>query len=174
MALAICKTDGGRQSSGYTCENKDCTVRSFALAADVPYDVAHDVAKRSGRKNNKGWWPEKILTEARKSGLVEFVEMPIGAQNVKRYHRWHGFITKIQYPTVETVVRRYRKGRYVMSTRNHAFAVIDGVIHDTGMRPRARVLSIFEVRPIETSRPAPCTQEQVSELWARLDRLEAK
>jgi hypothetical protein len=168
----LVKTDGGRQSSGYTCENKDCTVRSFALAADVPYDVAHDVAKRSGRKNNKGWWPEKILAEAQKAGLVEFVEVPVGAQNVQRYNRLHGFITKIKYPTVTDVARRYRKGRYVISTRNHATALIDGVIHDTGLRPRAQVVQIFEVRPVQAA-PA-ITQPQVNELWERLNRLEAR
>jgi hypothetical protein len=166
------KTDGGRQSSGYTCENKDCTVRSFACAADVPYDVAHDVAKRSGRKNNKGWWPEKILRVAAVEGLIEFTELPVGAQNVRGYNRLHGFVTKIQYPTVEQVARRLRKGRYIVSTCSHATAVIDGVIHDTGMRPRARVVAIFEVKPKQVA-PA-ITQPQVNELWERLNRLEAR
>jgi len=147
-------------------------VRSFALAADVPYDVAHDVAKRSGRKNNKGWWPEKILAEAQKAGLVEFVEVPVGAKNVQVYNRLYGFITKIKYPTVADVARRYRKGRYVISTRNHATALIDGVIHDTGLRPRAQVVQIFEVRPVQAA-PA-ITQPQVNELWERLNRLEAR
>ena len=166
------KTDGGRQSSGYTCETKDCTVRSFALAADVPYSVAHDVARRSGRKNNKGWWPEKILKVAAVDGLVEFVEVPVGAQNVQRYNRLHGLITRIKYPTVTDVARRYPKGRYIISARNHATALIDGVIHDTGLRPRARVVQIFEVRPTEVN-PA-ITQPQINDLWARLDALEAR
>jgi hypothetical protein len=165
-------TDGGRQSSGFTCETKDCTVRSFACAADVPYNVAHDVARRSGRKNNKGWWPEKILAEAQKAGLVEFVQVPVGAQNVQKYNRFMGFITQIQYPTVEQVARRYSKGRYIISTCNHAIALVDGVLHDTGLRPKARVKEIYEVRPVE-AKPV-ITQSQVNELWARLDALEAK
>jgi hypothetical protein len=166
---ALYKTDGGRQSSGFVLERRDCTVRSFACAADIPYIKAHDIAKRSGRVNGKGWWSEKILAVARQEGVVEFVEMPVGAQNVQRYNRMHGFITRIQYPTVESVARRYSKGRYILNTRNHAIALIDGVCHDTGMRPKARVVSIWEVRPA-----APCTQAQVNELWARMDALEAK
>jgi len=171
MATLV-KTDGGRQSSGYTCENKDCTVRSFALAANVPYDVAHDVARRSGRKNNKGWWPAKILTEAQKAGLVEFVEVPVGAQNIQRYNRLYGFITKIKYPTVTDIARRYRTGRYIISTRSHATALIDGVIYDMGLRPRAQVVQIFEVRPVQAA--PKITQPQVNELWERLNRLEAR
>lgn len=170
--VTLVKTDGGRQSSGFFAETKDCTVRSFACVANVPYDVAWDVAKRSGRKNNKGWWPEKILTVAQADGLVEFVQVPVGAQNVRRYNRIYGFVTKIQYPTVTDVTRRYRKGRYILSTRNHATALIDGVIHDSGLRPYACVVEIYEVRPV-TVKPA-ITQAQVNDLWARLDALEAR
>jgi hypothetical protein len=166
------KTDGGRQSSGFTCENKDCTVRSFACAADVPYTVAHDVARRAGRKNGQGWHPDKILKVAAEDGLVEFKAVPVGAQNVLRRDRWCGLVTKIQYPTVEQVVRRHTQGRYIVVTCNHAMALIDGVVHDGGVHPKARVQEIFEIRPIET-KPA-ITQAQVNELWERLNRLEAR
>jgi len=168
----LSKTDGGLQSSGFTRESKDCTVRSFALVTDVPYNVAHDGARRSGRENNKGWWPEKILTVAAQDGLVEFVEVPVGAQNVQRYNRLHGLITRIKCPTVTDVARRYPKGRYIISTRTHATALIDGIIHDIGLRPRAQIVQIFEVRPTEV-KPA-ITQPQINDLWARLDALEAR
>jgi hypothetical protein len=172
MSLSLCKTDGGRLSSGFAHEKKDCTVRSFAVAVDVPYPVAHDVAKRSGRPDKKGWWPEKILRVAQQDGLVEFVPVPVGARSVQQYSRMHGFITRIKYPTLTDVARRYKKGRYILSTRNHATALIDGQIHDTGLRPGARILEIFEVRPVAPV--AVITQSQINELWARLDALEAR
>lgn len=172
--VSLFKTDGGRQSSGYTCENKDCTVRSFACAADVPYSVAHDVAKRSGRKNGRGWYPEKILAVAAQEGLVEFVNVPVGAQHVQRHHWLHGFVIKIQYPTVEQVARRHTQGRYIVVTCNHAMALIDGVVHDGGVRPKARVQAIYVITPTGQYPEPTITQEQVLELWERLDALEAR
>jgi len=137
LMVLLSKTDGGRQSSGFFAEKKDCTVRSFALAADIPYGDAWQVAKRSGRKMGKGWWPEKILTVAKQDGLVEFVWSTPSAQTVRAYSRLRGFFLKTKYPTITEIARRYPKGRYILSTRTHATALIDGVIHDTGVRERA-------------------------------------
>lgn len=171
MAISLVKTDGGRQSAGYICESKDCTVRSFAVAADVPYDVAHDVARRSGRKNGKGWWSEKILSVAELDGLVKAISMPLGVQTIGLA----GFNQRVIYLTLEQIARKYPKGRYILNTRNHATALIDGKIHDTGLRPRAKVVDIWEVRPVvKVLPPAPITQTQINDLWARLDRLEAR
>jgi hypothetical protein len=158
------KTDGGRQSSGFFAEKKDCTVRSFAVAADIPYADAHLLAKRSGRKDGKGWWSERILAVAAKDGLLAYSETPCMIPG-PRY--------TVRYPTVAQVISRRPTGRYIITTHNHAFAVIDGVIHDTGLLGiGCRVRQIFEVKP-KTVAPA-ITQAQVSELWERLNKLEAR
>jgi hypothetical protein len=158
------KTDGGRQSSGFFAEKKDCTVRSFACAADIPYSEAHAIMKRSGRRDGRGWWSERGLAVAKADGLLDFAKVPcaIPARNYL-----------VTWPTVAQVIARYKTGRYIICTRRHAMALIDGTIHDTGLVGlRSRITSIFEVKP---TRAAPAiTQSQVNELWERLNRLEAR
>lgn len=50
------------------------------------------------------------------------------------------------YPTLRGVMPLMEKGRYIVETRNHAFAVVDGVVYDgIKSRPLLRVVSIYEV-----------------------------
>lgn len=167
MILTLHKTDGGRQSSGWTDERKDCTVRSLAVAADISYDKAHDIARRSGRKNGKGWYSDRILHVAQADGLLEFVQIPSGMQVTSHLYG------TVRYRTLAQIVTRFPTGRYIVTTSRHAMALIDGVIHDRGLSgARSRVCEIFEVKP-KATKPA-ITQAQVSELWARLDALDAR
>lgn len=164
MAVNIKVTDGGRQSSGFLLERHDCTVRSFACAADVPYSEAHRILQKSGRKNGKGWYSERGLAVAKKEGLLDFVRIPCSLQA-------GGY--RITWPTLAQIIARYKTGRYIICTRKHSMALIDGVIHDTGLVGlRSRVRLIHEVKPIQ-AKPA-ITQAQVSELWERLNKLEAR
>lgn len=156
------QTDGGKQSSGFFAEKRDCTVRSLACAADIPYVDAHRIAKKSGRKNGRGWWSEKNLAVAKQEGLLDFAKVPCAIPG-RNYTR--------TYPTVAQIIARHKTGRYIICTRKHAMALIDGVIHDTGLIGlRSRITAIFEVKPVAPN----ITQAQVSELWARLDALEAR
>ena len=167
MAIRIQKTDGGRESAGFA-EKKDCTVRSLACAANIPYATAHDIARRAGRPNCKGWFTERIHPVAQADGVLEFVTIPLGV-----YRRGlAGFNERLVYPTVAQIARKYPKGRYILNTCNHATTLIDGEIHDTGVRPGAKVVSIWEVRLPEPKPAPPCTQAQVNELWERLNQLE--
>ena len=139
------QTDGGRQSSGFFAEQRDCTVRSLACAADIPYVDAHRVLKKSGRKNGRGWWSERGLATASQEGLLDFVAIPFG-RTVRNM--------RISYPTVAQVLARLPQGRYIFNTRKHAFAVLDGVIFDTGLIGlRSRVKMVFEVKLKES----PCS-----------------
>ena len=139
------QTDGGRQSSGFFAEKRDCTVRSLACAADIPYGDAHRILKKSGRKNGRGWWAKRGLVVAAQEGVIDFASVPLGRSV-------HGM--RIIYPTVAQVLRRLPQGRYIFATRNHAFAVLDGVIFDTGLIGlRSRVKMVFEVKLKES----PCS-----------------
>ena len=165
---ALYKTDGGRQSSGFVLERRDCTVRSFACAADIPYIEAHGIAKRSGRRNGHGWYPERILAQAQKDGVLDFAKVPCAIPMYNYTTKW---------PTLGQIIAKYPTGRYIVSTHNHAMALIDGTIHDTGLVGlRCRIQNIFEVKPAVKALPAApqITQTQINDLWARMDALEAK
>ena len=48
------QTDGGRSESGLT-EQKDCTVRAFAIARNIPYAAAHRELAKLGRLPGRGF-----------------------------------------------------------------------------------------------------------------------
>lgn len=168
MDIKLKQTDGGRQSSGFLRERRDCTVRSLAEAADIPYNEAHAIAKAAGRTDGHGFHTAMILTVAKQRGVIDFQHII-----AKSYH----YATN-SYPTLLQTVAKYRTGRYIICTRHHAMAMVDGVIHDTGLvGVRSRIVQVFAVQlpqpKTKISNPV-ITQAQVNELWERLNRLEAR
>jgi hypothetical protein len=93
-------------------ERRDCTVRALTNVSGAPYAEVHAIFAAHGRKNRRGIALKKVLQSvARDLGLV--------AQVVRRSG------------SVERLLRDFPVARLVVTTRGHAFAVIDGVVHDT-------------------------------------------
>lgn len=173
--IPIIKTDGGRIAAGFTNEKWDCSVRAVALAADVPYDVAHHALKLQGRKPRQGASTKQIkdaLTIVAEKIEAKFVGVLVSYRFGNR--------NRIKYPTLTEVLRSHRTGRYIILTRNHAMALLDGQIHDVGeiSGSRSRVQDIISVETKKQTKEVPAEQiipqDQINELWARLDRLEAR
>lgn len=103
------KTDGGRSKYGFS-EQRDCAVRAYAIFADAPYNEAHCLFKEHGRKDRHGTYYttiEKVMskfTKGESKGL-----------------------------TINQLRALHPVGKVYAVKRGHAFAMIDGVIHDTGM-----------------------------------------
>jgi hypothetical protein len=93
-------------------ERRDCTVRALTNVSGASYAEVHAVFAAHGRKNRRGIALRKVLQSvARDLGLT--------AQVVRRSG------------SVERLLRDFPAGRLVINTRGHAFAVIDGVVHDS-------------------------------------------
>jgi len=93
-------------------ERRDCTVRALTNASGASYAEVHAIFAAHGRKNRRGIVLRKVLQSvARDLGLT--------AQVVRRSG------------SVERLLRDFPAGRLVVTTRGHAFAVINGVIYDT-------------------------------------------
>ena len=109
-------------------ETNDCVVRSFSLAANRPYDEVHALCKLHGRKDRKGTYQETTERVALALGFRTVVE--------RKYRR------ATKYGTLAQFLRDNPKGRYFLIRNGHAFAVIDGVVHDweRGTGPRSRVV----------------------------------
>ena len=146
-------TDGGKTLAGFEHESRDCAVRALAISADISYTQAHALLKAEGRKDRRGTKFSMSDRALKNSGA-------------KVEHIQHGAGLTLRYATL-----RYNSGRYYVTVRGHALALIDGVIHDAGeiAGPRCRVLRIYHVTP-----QVLITQSQINELWERLDRLEGK
>tara|TARA_R100000750_G_C2304204_1_gene79966 strand:- start:158 stop:538 length:381 start_codon:yes stop_codon:yes gene_type:complete len=97
---------------GFENENRDCTVRGLAIAANIPYEKVHAVFKKFGRKNRCGIFTKPIINKV-------FKELGINAKQVKRSG------------SLEKFLRLFPKGNYYVFKSGHAFAVIDGNISDS-------------------------------------------
>lgn len=95
-------------------ESKDCTVRAICIAAGIRYADAHACCELAGRKLNRVFFSQKGLNVAKTLGLLDYDVVP-PLQGTY---------------TLSEVLKLYNRGRYVVEGRHHAFALIDGVVHD--------------------------------------------
>ncbi len=123
---------------GFSNENnRDCTVRAAANATGKAYSEIHALLKKFGRPNGKG---AQILTIAKAYFELGFkLEGVFGtttsALNEKRI--LSNLIGKTNVPhyrglTFKRFLDGNLKGSFVCINRNHAFAVVDGKLIDTG------------------------------------------
>jgi hypothetical protein len=93
-------------------EHNDCTVVALTTVSGSPYSTVHKVFADHGRRNRGRIALKPILQSiAHDLGLTARVVRRSGS--------------------VERLLRDHPVARLVVTTRGHAFAVIDGVIHDT-------------------------------------------
>ncbi len=132
-------------------ETNDCTVRAVSAATGLTYLNAHGLAKLAGRHSKKGFWTDKILREAKANGILDYTksymfDMAKLTKSIKS--GWGKISHGSPYPTLAQVLPLLSKGRFILETRKHALAVVDGVVYDQGskLKARYRVVTIFEVK----------------------------
>jgi hypothetical protein len=135
--MAINKTTASynRNTRGllHAYEINDCVVLAFTVAAQIDYAVAHQLCRKHGRVDRKG-------TSDR---TVHAVAKELGATNIDRdltKGQQPAFMRGTDWPTLQQFIGEHSIGRYFIIRGGHAFAVIDGVVHDweygTGARTR--------------------------------------
>lgn len=107
-------------------EHNDCAVRALAIALDMPYGDCHDHYAHHGRKWGRGTPISTTMNLMRSLGAAQVNTRNRGGRD--------GTLTQF--------LRAYPQGRYWVARRGHAFAVVDGVVHDWqhGTGPRSRVI----------------------------------
>ena len=105
-------------------ERSDCTVRATMEACGITYDEAHATLKAMGRKDKKGCPLTGMLTHRKViAGCKVLSEM--------HFTDW-SYGSKHPYGiTLKKFVNTYKEGRWIVIRKSHAFAVIDGKIHDS-------------------------------------------
>ena len=92
-------------------DKNDCSVRALACATKVSYIVASMTFSAQGRSVKKGT-PTELSTKLHEEILgMRRIEMAEGMR-------------------LEEFVRYARAGSFIIHKARHAFAVVDGVIHD--------------------------------------------
>lgn len=102
-------------------ETRDCTVKALMEATGVPYDAAHR-RMRPYRTNRQGCHFAQVL-----ENFKDFERKPLPK--------------KI---TLGTFVKDAIGGRYIVTVRGHALAVINGKIHDHSIKPGRKVMAVFK------------------------------
>lgn len=122
----FCKTDAGRHSAGIL-ESNDCTVRAFANAAGCGYERAWAALRSNGRKSGRGVNLKKIAQDVARSLGIEI-----------KLIRRSGTLRRLiaDFPDTKMIVR----------VRQHAFAVMNGVVLDTTQQsPNRRIKSAWKI-----------------------------
>ena len=109
-------------------DRNDCSIRALAVATGVPYAVASVAFSVLGRRIRAG-------TDIALS--VKLHEEILGMTRV----------TAAEGLDLETFVGMVHTGSFVVHKRGHAFAVIDGVVHDWQNTTKAgtRILRVWKV-----------------------------
>ena len=104
-------------------ENNDCTVKALAIALNTSYAKAHTHLKRfCGRPDRKGIVSRDVLPQSFKNTKYRV-----------------GPYTRRNKVTLKKFCELHPQGRYYVSVRGHAIAVVDGVVYDHSDRPRRQV-----------------------------------
>lgn len=140
---------------GYENETRDCFVRAVQAVTGVPYSDAHTYVSRVyGRKERKGTYKvqETTIEIAAKCetifGYRVFEKKIPTRRTIRRSRRFFQYVQAVVYPTLSQMIFSMREGRFIVCSSNHAWAVIDGVVHDNGLtRKGTRVTEVYEFIP---------------------------
>lgn len=133
------KTLSGRKECGYTHETNDCGVRALAEAANVTYAEAHSFWAKLGRQDKGGvyfTWFDRFLVDSDGKIFGKKVTKTTVPYHQHETHKWDNskweYIRHTKRLNVKTFIQQNPKGRYIILSRGHAKAIIDGVVHDEG------------------------------------------
>jgi len=118
--------DGGREDAGYKGQTGDCFVRALAIAAELPYQDAYDLANRFAKE-------EKPSKQRRGKSNARTGYHTVTAHKVFKHLGWQWTPTMFIGSGCRVHLREDElpSGRIICNVSKHFAAVIDGVLHDT-------------------------------------------
>lgn len=124
-------------------ETNDCTVRALAAAANIDYSLAHRLMAKHGRQFGQGTRHEcqlKAYTEA--GGELRAI---FGRDNGARYRaRMSPDVPHEPGITLKVLLSEIPLGRFICIVRQHAFAIVDRKIADSGLlKAGTRINAIY-------------------------------
>lgn len=124
----------------------DCVVRAIANSFNMPYDEAHRLARKHGRRDNRGM-PIGMLSSLLREVGAECIGVFGTTIAAGSFGRLFPETTKYRGVTVERAIKMCGTGSYMFHVRGHIFAVVDGEIVDNAPIPaNCYVTAIFGVK----------------------------
>lgn len=117
-----------RASAGLGNESNDCAVRALSHAFNVPYTYAHAAMAAGGRKQCKG------------TSIITIHQVVTREHNGKRGVAMEtiGIGPGKRQVSIATFCKYHPQGSFYCIVRGHAFAVVDGVVHDAFVNKAGR------------------------------------
>jgi hypothetical protein len=111
-------------------ETKDCAVKAVAAATDTPYVVVRKMMQREGRRPSK---PTRF----------DIIYKTIDMLGCKRNNVTNQYYAK----TIRTLEREMKdvKGSYMVYTRGHVLAIVDGEVLDWTKGRCHRIIKIEKI-----------------------------
>lgn len=138
---------------GFEHETNDCAVQAIAAVTGVPYRDAHAWCKRVlGREDRQGTFIDRMLTPVKQAQYVYGFRVFVRNSQSKGLRKFtsvdsYGYREIHHRPSYQTVAQfaeAHPRGRFLCSSRNHTYAVIDGVVVDNGAAgPRTQVHGFY-------------------------------
>jgi hypothetical protein len=123
-------TDAGAIASGAN-ERDDCTVRSLAIAAVVPYATAWQIAATAGRRAGRAFSIDRLMQKAKEVLGLNFNKI--------------NFLPPLQ---IEDFIAQYPNGRYILCTKWHTCVVVDSIVYDSSEKSMSAITSVYEMLPL--------------------------
>lgn len=117
-------------------ETNDCSVKALAITTGISYKDAHKIMASVGRKTGGGASGHMVLKALSKTLNVE-----ITPKDVKICRAEYG-----KRLTPNGFARINPKGKYYCLTRNHAIAIVDGVVEDWTRGRRHQIRCFVEIK----------------------------
>lgn len=115
-------------------ETNDCSVRAIAAAGFTGYTEAHDAMANRGRKHRRGAYLPDIIKAAEDLGMAP--------RKIRDY--------SARTMTTAARDRRLARGQFLVFTRSHVAAVVDGDVVDWTDGRRHRITSVYQVNKAKT------------------------
>ena len=135
------KYDKVRKARLYKADSNCCGVVAVSIACRLPYNKAHEVCARVGRKNGQGMSLGALVAAIQVAGCQAQYIHPseLKQANGSRY-------------TCATIGKALKRGYYIAYTRNHAVAVVNGKVEDWTEGHRHQIRGAWKVTVPKGSR----------------------
>ena len=136
-------------------ENKDCAVVATAIVCGINYSEVHKLFLDEGRLYGHGSdmsWTVRVLTILEKTNLEIFSQ--------DRLEKMKADLGRGL--TSNNIVKVLPKGRYIIHTKRHVAALVDGKIKDWTTNRRFRIKNIIKIPDKRENKPL--SDEQINTL----------
>ena len=121
-------------------EDQDCSVMAIAVIGDLSYHDAHCLLEMLGRKHRR------YVCHYQTREALEFLDLETEDQT----KLWRDTLGGRTVRTLARVMKG-QKGKWLVRTAHHVFAMEDGEVHDWTARRLHRIQMVLEVTPAARS-----------------------